>query len=278
MQDETFVVLAEWLEDQRLNWTDKVLLAKLYKLTKEGTRDFVSPNLSSYLAKMGLTNLRHSWKRIIECGYITKTVDKLHGNMTTVAIVKTTQGYSQNDNSLLSKRHEGYSQNDISSSTKVNYLSSTLVSGTPTLPTPIDKDFCFEMFTNVSNEMLNDPEYQDGIRRLTNLRPISDKYFNTKITYLNKGWWGKGQKITYETLKASIETWLINEVQHMRADTSTQKEIEKKQRQERLMNSPFLNGFVKTDCANNQSSNNNVIEVECDVVEEPTNLIGVSND
>ena len=90
MQDETFVVLAEWLEDQHLNWTDRVLLAKLYKLTGEGSREFVSPNLNSFLATMGLTNLRHSWKRIIECGYITKTVDKLHGNITTVTMVKMT--------------------------------------------------------------------------------------------------------------------------------------------------------------------------------------------
>lgn len=268
MQDESFVVLAAWLEDQRLNWTDRVLLAKLYKLTREGTRDFVSPNLNSYLATMGLTNLRHSWKRIIECGYITKTVDKLHGNITTVTMVKMTtpivnmtQGYSQNDNSLLSKRQKGYSQNDVSSSTKVNNLSSTLVSGTHSTPAPISFNFDYvkSTFDDCVNELLNEYPYLKQV----DLNKSLQRYWYQKHTKIEKGYWKKGEKVTEQSLKDSILSWLLNENKPEQVNS----EEDFSQDLNDLENDLLLTNFTPADKGDYQQSANDGF-TECEVIED----------
>ena len=268
MQDESFVVLAAWLEDQRLNWTDRVLLAKLYKLTREGTRDFVSPNLNSYLATMGLTNLRHSWKRIIECGYITKTVDKLHGNITTVTMIKMTtpivnmtQGYSQNDNSLLSKRQKGYSQNDVSSSTKVNNLSSTLVGGTHSNHTPISFNFDYvkSTFDDCVNELLNEYPYLKQV----DLNKSLQRYWYQKHTKIEKGYWKKGEKVTEQSLKDSILSWLLNENKPEQVNS----EEDFSQDLNDLENDLLLTNFTPADKGDYQQSANDGF-TECEVIED----------
>lgn len=268
MQDESFVVLAAWLEDQRLNWTDRVLLAKLYKLTREGTRDFVSPNLNSYLATMGLTNLRHSWKRIIECGYITKTVDKLHGNITTVTMVKMTtpivnmtQGYSQNDNTLLSKRQKGYSQNDVSSSTKVNNLSSTLVSGTHSNHTPISFNFDYvkSTFDDCVNELLEEYPYLKQV----DLNKSLQRYWYQKHTKIEKGYWKKGEKVTEQSLKDSILSWLLNENEPEQVNS----EEDFSQDLNDLENDLLLTNFTPADKGDYQQSANDGF-TDCEVIED----------
>ena len=261
MQDETFVVLAEWLEDQRLNWTDRVLLAKLYKLTGEGSREFVSPNLNSFLATMGLTNLRHSWKRIIECGYITKTVDKLRGNITTVTMVKMTQGYSQNDNSLSSKRQEGYSQNDVSSSTKVNNLSSTLVSGTHSNHTPISFNFDYvkNTFDDCVNELLEEYPYLKQV----DLNKSLQRYWYQKHTKIEKGYWKKGEKVTEQSLKDSILSWLLNENEPEQVNS----EEDFSQDLNDLENDLLLTNFTPADKGDYQQSANDGF-TECEVIED----------
>lgn len=261
MQDETFVVLAEWLEDQRLNWTDRVLLAKLYKLTGEGSREFVSPNLNSFLATMGLTNLRHSWKRIIECGYITKTVDKLRGNITTVTMVKMTQGYSQNDNSLLSKRQEGYSQNDVSSSTKVNNLSSTLVSGTHSNHTPISFNFDYvkSAFDDCVNELLEEYPYLKQVDLNRSLK----RYWKEKHTKIEKGYWKKGEKVTEQSLKDSISSWLMIERKPEQPNT----EEDFSQDLNDIKDDFILTNFTPADKGDYQQSANDGF-TECEVIED----------
>ena len=259
MQDETFVVLAEWLEDQRLNWTDRVLLAKLYKLTGEGSREFVSPNLNSFLATMGLTNLRHSWKRIIECGYITKTVDKLRGNITAVTMVKMTQGYSQNDNSLSSKRQKGYSQNDVSSSTKVNNLSSTLVSDPHSKRTPPIPDYVKEAFDDSVNDLLDEYPYL----KQANLKASLDNYWEHKHTKIEKGYWKKGEKVTEQNLKESIRCWLRIEKKPEQPNT----EEDFSQDLTDLNDDFLLTNFTPADKGNYQQSANDGF-TDCEVIED----------
>ena len=261
MQDETFVVLAEWLEDQRLNWTDRVLLAKLYKLTGEGSREFVSPNLNSFLATMGLTNLRHSWKRIIECGYITKTIDKLRGNITTVTMVKMTQGYSQNDNSLSSKRQEGYSQNDASSSTKVNNLSSTLVSDPHSNHTPISFNFDYVKSTldDCVNELLEEYTYL----KQADLNRSLKRYWKEKHTKIEKGYWKKGEKVTEQSLKDSISSWLMIERKPEQPNT----EEDFSQDLNDIKDDFILTNFTPADKGDYQQSANDGF-TECEVIED----------
>ena len=266
MQDETFVVLAEWLEDQHLNWTDRVLLAKLYKLTGEGSREFVSPNLNSFLATMGLTNLRHSWKRIIERGYITKTVDKLRGNITTVTMVKMTtpivnmtQGYSQNDNSLSSKRQKGYSQNDVSSSTKVNNLSSTLVSDPHSKRTPPIPDYVKEAFDDSINDLLDEYPYL----KQANLKASLDNYWEKKYTKIEKGYWKKGEKVTEENLKASMRCWLRTE----RIPEQVKVENDFSQDLNDIEEDCLLTNFTPADKGNYQQSANDGF-TECEVIDD----------
>lgn len=268
MQDETFVVLAEWLEDQHLNWTDRVLLAKLYKLTKEGTREFISPNLNSYLATMGLTNLRHSWKRIIERGYITKTVDKLNGNITTVTMVKMTtpivnmtQGYSQNDNSLLSKRQKGYSQNDVSSLSLSNNLSSTLVSGTHSNHTPISFNFDYvkETFDDCVNELLDEYPHLKQV----DLKASLDNYWENKYTKIEKGYWKKGEKVTEENLKGSIRSWLRKEKKPKQVNT----EEDFSQDLNDINDDFILTNFTPADKGDYQQSANDGF-TECEVIDD----------
>ena len=266
MQDETFVVLAEWLEDQHLNWTDRVLLAKLYKLTGEGSREFVSPNLNSFLATMGLTNLRHSWKRIIERGYITKTVDKLRGNITTVTMVKMTtpivnmtQGYSQNDNSLSSKRQKGYSQNDVSSSTKVNNLSSTLVSDPHSKRTPPIPDYVKEAFDDSINDLLDEYPYL----KQANLKASLDNYWEKKYTKIEKGYWKKGEKVTEENLKESMRCWLRTE----RIPEQVKVENDFSQDLNDIEEDCLLTNFTPADKGNYQQSANDGF-TECEVIDD----------
>lgn len=266
MQDETFVVLAEWLEDQHLNWTDRVLLAKLYKLTGEGSREFVSPNLNSFLATMGLTNLRHSWKRIIERGYITKTVDKLRGNITTVTMVKMTtpivnmtQGYSQNDNSLSSKRQKGYSQNDVSSSTKVNNLSSTLVSDPHSKRTPPIPDYVKEAFDDSINDLLDEYPYLKQAK----LKASLDNYWEKKHTKIEKGYWKKGEKVTEENLKESMRCWLRTE----RIPEQVKVENDFSQDLNDIEEDCLLTNFTPADKGNYQQSANDGF-TECEVIDD----------
>ena len=266
MQDESFVVLAAWLEDQRLNWTDRVLLAKLYKLTGEGSREFVSPNLNSFLATMGLTNLRHSWKRIIECGYITKTVDKLHGNITTVTMVKMTtpivnmtQGYSQNDNSLSSKRQKGYSQNDVSSLSLSNNISSTLVSDPHSTPAPISFDYVKSTFDDCVNELLNEYPYLKQV----DLNKSLQRYWYQKHTKIEKGYWKKGEKVTEQSLKDSILSWLLNENEPEQVNS----EEDFSQDLNDLENDLLLTNFTPADKGDYQQSANDGF-TECEVIED----------
>jgi hypothetical protein len=268
MRTETFVVLAEWLEDQRLNWTDRALLAKLYSLTYSGSKPLVSSNLSSFLATMGLTNLRHSWKRIIECGYITKTVDKLHGNITTVTMVKMTtpivnmtQGYRQNDNSLLPKRQKGYSQNDVSSLSLSNNISSTLVSGTHSNHTPISFNFDYvkSTFDDCVNELLNEYPYLKQV----DLNKSLQRYWYQKHTKIEKGYWKKGEKVTEQSLKDSILSWLLNENKPEQVNS----EEDFSQDLNDLENDLLLTNFTPADKGDYQQSANDGF-TECEVIED----------
>lgn len=266
MRTETFVVLAEWLEDQRLNWTDRALLAKLYSLTYSGSKPLVSSNLSSFLATMGLTNLRHSWKRIIECGYITKTVDKLHGNITTVTMVKMTtpivnmtQGYSQNDNSLSSKRQKGYSQNDVSSLSLSNNISSTLVSDPHSTPAPISFDYVKSTFDDCVNELLNEYPYLKQV----DLNKSLQRYWYQKHTKIEKGYWKKGEKVTEQSLKDSILSWLLNENKPEQVNS----EEDFSQDLNDLENDLLLTNFTPADKGDYQQSANDGF-TECEVIED----------
>ena len=268
MQDESFVVLAACLEDQRLNWTDRALLAKLYSLTYSGSKPLVSSNLSSFLATMGLTNLRHSWKRIIECGYITKTVDKLNGNITTVTMVKMTtpivnmtQGYSQNDNSLLSKRQKGYSQNDVSSLSLSNNISSTLVSGTHSNHTPISFNFDYvkSTFDDCVNELLNEYPYLKQV----DLNKSLQRYWYQKHTKIEKGYWKKGEKVTEQSLKDSILSWLLNENKPEQVNS----EEDFSQDLNDLNDDFLLTNFTPADKGDYQQSANDGF-TECEVIED----------
>ncbi len=133
MERESITFEPEWLEDSRLTWPARILLAKLSRLTNSGEKPFVSKNCNSFFMDMmgfARNELKNAWIKLVEAGYINKSTDKLAGNVTTVTLVvgglKSAKGVVEKQSRGSLKPAMGVAENQLSSNHSINNHSNTL--------------------------------------------------------------------------------------------------------------------------------------------------------
>lgn len=91
MQRESVTFEVEWMQDKRLTWPARILLAKITRLTDNGQKEFRSNNCNAYfMGMMGFTlnEVKNSWVRLIDAGYIHKHTNKIANNETIITLNK----------------------------------------------------------------------------------------------------------------------------------------------------------------------------------------------
>ena len=229
MERESVTFEPEWLEDKRLNWPARILLAKLVRLTNNGKSEFKSNNCNGFFMDMmnfTLSEVKNSWSRLVAAGYITKHTNKIANNETVIALKKGVAQFTPpvaektlpgglKDATGWQKRCYGVAQFTPSSNHSNNHsnnLSNTNIYSEPQKQLPVSKVIKAIDYPQTAKDC--EPlfgsyiaKYQKDHPALMNL-PVSmeaEKFF---LYWSEKDW--KRGKAKIKSLAGCVATWVGN--------------------------------------------------------------------
>lgn len=251
MNGESYFIPDEIAHDKRLTWASRLLLSKLYNLTRQGTEEKQVTN--KWFMALGFTasELRTSWKQLVELGFVSKKIDRINGNISTVALVnypprdktaqgtadltipsdktaigiakstigvslKSQEGYSENDNTPIAKIALHHTKVITNSNNQSNDLSNTIYSAntkndTQKISYPQSAEECITLFSDYVQR------YSSDAPALLNmpLRMQAETFFD----YWNERGW-KSQRGAVKSVKGCVATWINNWLSHNQRFTS----------------------------------------------------------
>lgn len=248
----------------------KLILCRIYTLTKGGKNE-------CFLSTAVIMDLLGLAKRTVERA-ITELEDKDIISRITRKPKSKVQRYiyyiyknanmalSENANMAQTTRHNGTIENAnmaLSYSLyKKDYKEGCIrVSGTHSNHTPISFNFDYvkSTFDDCVNELLEEYPYLKQV----DLNKSLQRYWYQKHTKIEKGYWKKGEKVTEQSLKDSILSWLLNENKPEQVNS----EEDFSQDLNDLENDLLLTNFTPADKGDYQQSVNDGF-TDCEVIED----------
>ena len=261
-----------------LGSTAKLVFERMFSLSKDGTQPVYikRQDMADWLG-VSLPAITRSFKELANLGLIEEIPSDNKWNNIKNFVINASDKQAQNVTIDSNKTLQGSNKTLLSQTQNVTACSNEMllssldrniernsenrVSGTHSNHTPISFNFDYvkSTFDDCVNELLNEYPYLKQV----DLNKSLQRYWYQKHTKIEKGYWKKGEKVTEQSLKDSILSWLLNENKPEQVNS----EEDFSQDLNDLENDLLLTNFTPADKGDYQQSANDGF-TECEVIED----------
>ena len=261
-----------------LGSTAKLVFERMFSLSKDGTQPVYikRQDMADWLG-VSLPAITRSFKELANLGLIEEIPSDNKWNNIKNFVINASDKQTQNVTIDSNKTLQGSNKTLLSQTQNVTACSNEMllssldrniernsenrVSGTHSNHTPISFNFDYvkDAFDDCVNELLEEYPYLKQV----DLNKSLQRYWYQKHTKIEKGYWKKGEKVTEQSLKDSILSWLLNENEPEQVNS----EEDFSQDLNDLENDLLLTNFTPADKGDYQQSANDGF-TECEVIED----------
>ena len=261
-----------------LGSTAKLVFERMFSLSKDGTQPVYikRQDMADWLG-VSLPAITRSFKELANLGLIEEIPSDNKWNNIKNFVINASDKQTQNVTIDSNKTLQGSNKTLLSQTQNVTACSNEMllssldrniernsenrVSGTHSNHTPISFNFDYVKgaFDDCVNELLDEKPYLKQVDLNRSLK----RYWKEKHTKIKKGYWKKGEKVTEQSLKDSISSWL--QIERKPEQPNTEEDFS--QDLTDLNDDFILTNFTPADKGNYQQSANDGF-TECEVIED----------
>lgn len=261
-----------------LGSTAKLVFERMFSLSKDGTQPVYikRQDMADWLG-VSLPAITRSFKELANLGLIEEIPSDNKWNNIKNFVINASDKQAQNVTIDSNKTLQGSNKTLLSQTQNVTACSNEMllssldrniernsenrVSGTHSNHTPISFNFDYVKgaFDDCVNELLEEYPYL----KQADLNRSLKRYWKEKHTKIEKGYWKKGEKVTEQSLKDSISSWLMIERKPEQPNT----EEDFSQDLTDLNDDFLLTNFTPADKGDYQQSANDGF-TDCEVIED----------
>lgn len=261
-----------------LGSTAKLVFERMFSLSKDGTQPVYikRQDMADWLG-VSLPAITRSFKELANLGLIEEIPSDNKWNNIKNFVINASDKQAQNVTIDSNKTLQGSNKTLLSQTQNVTACSNEMllssldrniernsenrVSGTHSNHTPISFNFDYvkSTFDDCVNELLDKYPYLKQVDLNRSLK----RYWKEKHTKIEKGYWKKGEKVTEQSLKDSISSWLMIERKPEQPNT----EEDFSQDLNDIKDDFILTNFTPADKGDYQQSANDGF-TECEVIED----------
>ena len=261
-----------------LGSTAKLVFERMFSLSKDGTQPVYikRQDMADWLG-VSLPAITRSFKELANLGLIEEIPSDNKWNNIKNFVINASDKQTQNVTIDSNKTLQGSNKTLLSQTQNVTACSNEMllssldrniernsenrVSDTHSNHTPISFNFDYvkSTFDDCVNELLDEKPYLKQVDLNRSLK----RYWKEKHTKIEKGYWKKGEKVTEQSLKDSISSWLMIERKPEQPNT----EEDFSQDLNDIKDDFILTNFTPADKGNYQQSANDGF-TDCEVIED----------
>lgn len=261
-----------------LGSTAKLVFERMFSLSKDGTQPVYikRQDMADWLG-VSLPAITRSFKELANLGLIEEIPSDNKWNNIKNFVINASDKQTQNVTIDSNKTLQGSNKTLLSQTQNVTACSNEMllssldrniernsenrVSGTHSNHTPISFNFDYVKgaFDDCVNELLDEKPYLKQVDLNRSLK----RYWKEKHTKIEKGFWKKGEKVTEQSLKDSISSWL--QIERKPEQPNTEEDFS--QDLNDIKDDFILTNFTPADKGNYQQSANDGF-TECEVIED----------
>ena len=261
-----------------LGSTAKLVFERMFSLSKDGTQPVYikRQDMADWLG-VSLPAITRSFKELANLGLIEEIPSDNKWNNIKNFVINASDKQTQNVTIDSNKTLHGSNKTLLPQTQNVTACSNEMllssldrniernsenrVSGTHSNHTPISFDFDYVKgaFDECVNELLEEYPYLKQVDLNRSLK----RYWKEKHTKIEKGYWKKGEKVTEQSLKDSISSWLMIERKPEQPNT----EEDFSQDLNDINDDFILTNFTPADKGDYQQSANDGF-TECEVIDD----------
>ena len=261
-----------------LGSTAKLVFERMFSLSKDGTQPVYikRQDMADWLG-VSLPAITRSFKELANLGLIEEIPSDNKWNNIKNFVINASDKQTQNVTIDSNKTLQGSNRTLLPQTQNVTACSNEMllssldrniernsenrVSGTHSNHTPISFDFDYVKgaFDECVNELLEEYPYLKQVDLNRSLK----RYWKEKHTKIEKGYWKKGEKVTEQSLKDSISSWLMIERKPEQPNT----EEDFSQDLNDINDDFILTNFTPADKGDYQQSANDGF-TECEVIDD----------
>ena len=261
-----------------LGSTAKLVFERMFSLSKDGTQPVYikRQDMADWLG-VSLPAITRSFKELANLGLIEEIPSDNKWNNIKNFVINASDKQTQNVTIDSNKTLQGSNRTLLPQTQNVTACSNEMllssldrniernsenrVSGTHSNHTPISFDFDYVKgaFNECVNELLEEYPYLKQVDLNRSLK----RYWKEKHTKIEKGYWKKGEKVTEQSLKDSISSWLMIERKPEQPNT----EEDFSQDLNDINDDFILTNFTPADKGDYQQSANDGF-TECEVIDD----------
>lgn len=261
-----------------LGSTAKLVFERMFSLSKDGTQPVYikRQDMADWLG-VSLPAITRSFKELANLGLIEEIPSDNKWNNIKNFVINASDKQTQNVTIDSNKTLQGSNKTLLSQTQNVTACSNEMllssldrniernsenrVSGTHSNHTPISFNFDYvkSAFDDCVNELLDEKPYLKQVDLNRSLK----RYWKEKHTKIEKGFWKKGEKVTEQSLKDSISSWL--QIERKPEQPNTEEDFS--QDLNDIKDDFILTNFTPADKGNYQQSANDGF-TECEVIED----------
>ena len=261
-----------------LGSTAKLVFERMFSLSKDGTRPVYikRQDMADWLG-VSLPAITRSFKELANLGLIEEIPSDNKWNNIKNFVINASDKQTQNVTIDSNKTLQGSNKTLLSQTQNVTACSNEMllssldrniernsenrVSGTHSNHTPISFNFDYVKgaFDDCVNELLDEKPYLKQVDLNRSLK----RYWKEKHTKIEKGYWKKGEKVTEQSLKDSISSWL--QIERKPEQPNTEEDFS--QDLNDIKDDFLLTNFTPADKGDYQQSANDGF-TECEVIDD----------